>query len=365
MKRLISLFVLCLIAVMPFTACRKGASYPNLEGVVQAVEFYNEYKYPVYTITTDDHYTVKVVLKDYAQPFSWIEKYDGELLAKGDVSGFDKVEIAVGYDARKVKKSSDKIIAVDSMSIKNVFYADVKTFSDGTKIGKWDSGFNTIYQMEDGTELIWIRGESGPDNVHVGYRESFDAFSEEAKNFVLKYYEERGLLYDADALVEQAYDWYKKDKKNFHTYYVSQEVFPTASNKDIMCFMTTVSLPIDNGYMGHDIRLGDIFDKRTGEHISGFDIFKCTPEEAMNVIIDEAIKDINSDAVRIKDENKFKEELKAAFKPEYIILRGEIMEVSFPYGSLPTEEYLYNISLKYTDEIKAILHDWAIPTTEW
>lgn len=359
MKKLIALFVLLLSIATVFTAC--NSSYPNLTGVVQKVEFAEEYKHPVYTITTDNNCTIKVVMDDN----NYIGDRYGDVLVKGDLSEFDGIKIITDYDARKIKKSSDDIIVVQFMWIDEVYYANVKTLSDGTAVGMWDDGFNVVYQLDDGTELIRINGTSGPDNVYVGNRESFDAFSEQAKPVVLEYYEDRGLLYDADALIEQAYDYYKKDKDNFHTYYVEQSVSPSASNKNIMCFLTSVTVPHTNGYMGQEIRMGEIFDRNTGEHINGFDIFNCTPEQAIDVIIDQELKNADGNAYGVENTEKFKAELKAAFKPEYIVLWNENMELSFPAGTLPTEDHCYIIGIDYTDDIKAIMQHWAIPDTEW
>lgn len=365
MKKLISLFVLILSITVIFTACSGSRSYPNLAGVVQSVEFVEGYKYPVYTITTDSNCTVKIVLDENNYPFSWVDGVDGAILANGDLSAFDKVKIITDYDANKVRKSSEEIIVVQFMWIDEVFYADAKTLSDGTSVGMWQAEYHITYQLSDGTELIRINATSGPDNVYVGNRESFDLLSEEAKPVVLQYYEDRGILYDADDLLEQAYQWYKKDRENFSAYYVSQDISPSASNERIMCFLTTVTVPHTSGQYGQEIRMGEIFDRNTGKHISGFDIFNCPPEQVIDVVIDQSIAAAQFNSTDIKDVDKFKAELKAAFKPEYVVLWNENMEISFPAGTLPTEDHCYIIGIDYTDNIKAIMYDWAIPTTEW
>ncbi|MBR2027530.1 MAG: hypothetical protein IKA10_00900 [Oscillospiraceae bacterium] len=360
MKKLISLFVLIFSVAIIFAAC-SGRSYPNLVGVVQNVEFVEEYKHPVYTIATDNNYTVKVVMDDN----SYADDLFGGVLTTGDLSAFDKVKIITEYDARKVKRTSDEIIVVRFMWIDEVFYANAKTLSDGTTIGMWDDGFNATYQLEDGTELIRINATSGPDNVYVGNRESFDAFSEQAKPAVLEYYEDRGLLYDADALIEQAYDYYKKDRDNFHTYHVEQSVSPSASNENIMCFLTVVTVPQENGYMGQEIRRGEIFDRNTGELINNFNIFNCSIDKAMDIIFDEAVDSAYFNTADIEDMDKLKSELKAAVKPEYIVLWNENMEISFPAGTLSGYDHCYILGVDYTDNLKSIMHSWTIPNTEW
>ena len=55
--------------------------------------------------------------------------------------------------------------------------------------------------------------------------------------------------------------------------------------------------------------------------------------------------------------------MKSAMKPEYIILWNENFEIAFPAGTLESVDHCYIIGLEYTDSIKAIMHDWAIPDT--
>ena len=49
-------------------------------------------------------------------------------------------------------------------------------------------------------------------------------------------------------------------------------------------------------------------------------------------------------------------------KPEYFILFPDNLEVSFPRGSLPSQEHLYLLSIDYED-LEGVIHNWAIPDT--
>ena len=57
--------------------------------------------------------------------------------------------------------------------------------------------------------------------------------------------------------------------------------------------------------------------------------------------------------------------MKQNMKPEYIILWNENLEIAFPAGTLEGQEHCFLVGIDYTDEIKAIIHDWAIPNTAW
>lgn len=50
-------------------------------------------------------------------------------------------------------------------------------------------------------------------------------------------------------------------------------------------FLTSVTLPI-NGSVATEVRLGAAFDRETGEHLSPWDLFACSEEEARQTLLD-------------------------------------------------------------------------------
>ena len=54
-------------------------------------------------------------------------------------------------------------------------------------------------------------------------------------------------------------------------------------------------------------------------------------------------------------------EMEAAMKPEYIILFPDALEVAFPQGTLPSQEYSTGIGLNYDDRLLSVLEPWAVP----
>ena len=58
-----------------------------------------------------------------------------------------------------------------------------------------------------------------------------------------------------------------------------------------------------------------------------------------------------------------RDEMKAALRPEYIVLFPQNLEVTFPRGTLLSQEHSYIVSLDY-DELRAVFQTWAIPKTD-
>jgi len=224
-----------------------------------------------------------------------------------------------GEDGKNFKAYKAKYIFIDGLLTENAL-----KLADGTYVDILKSTFNTVYRLKDGTRLLQVQNPSGPDNVYVAGVETFDRLSKTAQAKILEYFTNRGLLYDVNAELEKAYTEYKntENKSTFSPYLLSQEIAPIASNEKIIYFLTSVTLPLYS-YHVHEIRTGTAFNRETGEHISIWDLFSCSEEEAKEKILDMA--GISEPALR--------SELIAAFKPEHIIIFPSNIEVHFPKGN--------------------------------
>lgn len=232
--------------------------------------------------------------------------------------------------------------------------SDIITFSDGESVDLWRSvygGRDIIYKLSDETTLLTIQDPSGPDNVYVGGQESYDDLSETAQKAVSAFYEKQGVLYDTQSELEKAYAEYlacKESGTEYHERHISQDIVPIASNDTIMCFNTSVILPV-GGYVAQELRLNTVFNRETGAVIRTWDLFKIPEREARQLILD-----------AFDVEEPLRAEMKAALKPEYISLSSENLSVTFPPGTLPSQEYGYGFGVKYS-KLKDVLHPWAIP----
>lgn len=224
--------------------------------------------------------------------------------------------------------------------------------SDGTNVDIIKNSGSISYMLSDGTELLRVKNPSGPDNVIVGGTANFNDLSETAQASVLAYYSRQGLLYDANEVLEQAYADYQhtENKDEFTAYMLSQEISPSASNERILYFITSVYFPIDS-QNGQEVRLGAAFDRETGNRINNWELFSCSEEEAKQTLLDIA---------QIKN-SPLREEMESAFSPEYLTFFADNLEISFPAGTLPSQENCYILGLDYDKELCRILNDWAIP----
>ena len=155
--------------------------------------------------------------------------------------------------------------------------------------------------------------------------------------------------------MEKAYAEYLKCKTNeerFYDFLIRQDIAPASSNDTMICFLTSVILPIGDlgGRSGQEIRLGAVFNKNTGEIYNIWDLFYSSKEEAVTQLLQVA---------QVTDKQLIVE-MSKAIKPEYIVLFPDNLEISFPQGSLPSQEHLYMLGINYED-LGDVVQDWAIP----
>lgn len=250
-------------------------------------------------------------------------------------------------DGIKIKNYIAKEIWVDALLAK-----DTMKLTDGTSVDIWNYFNRTAYKLNDGKELLSVQTPSGPNNVYVGGIESYNDLGELAQSNVLSYYTDRGLLYDINSELERAYNDYQntEDKSKFQSFLLAQDITLTSSNEKVMYFMTTVTHTISENYVT-EMRLGAAFDRETGKHICNWELFSCSEEKVKQKILD--IAEITDPVLRA--------EMEAAFNPDYIILFSNYLDVSFPVGTLPSQEHGYTLGLDYDDDLCEILYEWAIP----
>lgn len=129
-----------------------------------------------------------------------------------------------------------------------------------------------------------------------------------------------------------------------------QEITPSASNDTAVSFITTVTLPV-NGQEAKELRLGAVFNRETGAVYSNWDLFSLPEDAARQWLLD--APGTVSPALR--------KEMEAALRPEYILLFPDHLEISYPQGTLPSQEYSYSIGLDYDAELLSVLQPWAVP----
>ncbi len=253
-------------------------------------------------------------------------------------------------DGTQVKAyRADRVVWIGSYLVQ-----EAAALSDGTVLDAWKGRSKTIYQTQDGVELLREDAPSGPENHYVGNIESFDDLSEAAKPHVTEFYQKQGKLYDLQTELERAWTAYQTAPEGFSTFFVRQESYPAASSERVFYFGTTLSQTI-SGNMGQDITFYAVFDRETGANIPLEDLFVC-PEEIGKKLLDLAEKGGTGPS-----DPTVKAEMEAAFQMEFLGFSQDGLWLEFPQGSLPSEEYGYFVSVEFTEECKALLHPWAVP----
>ena len=262
------------------------------------------------------------------------------------------------YGKASVTAGSKQIKAyqADTIRITGYLVQNTVTLSDGTPLDAWKTSlFGTTYRLRDGAELLCEDAPSGPENHFVANLESFDDLSEAAKSAVRQYYEEQGALYDLPSELEKAWAEYREDPEGFSTHYISQDTSPAASSQRVMYFNTNVTLPV-SGNTCEDDSLSAAFDRETGENIPLADLFTCPEGKIAQNLLDLAEKDGSGPS---KPEVQC--EMLAAFRTEYLSFWSDYVMLTFPAGTLPSQEYTYLVSVDYDAGLSDILQPWAVP----
>ena len=253
---------------------------------------------------------------------------------------------------RSVETGNGKSVTVRSASylaVDSIRTPGALTLADGTALDRVDQSSRVCYELPEGPLLLWEDRAFGPDNVHNG-RESFDDLSPRAQERVLAYYEQQGLLYDLQGELERAWAAYQAAGRpeDFRGFIVGQQIYPAGSNETLMYFCTELTLPVEAGVV-ESRRLTAAFDRNTGALIDNWDIFTCPPEEAVRTILE--LAEPNDPALR--------REMEAAFSPEMLLFGQDGLEIFFPRGSLPSQEYGCGFYVAYEGPLADILQDWA------
>lgn len=243
-----------------------------------------------------------------------------------------------------------------SIHITGILKRNVRTLWDGTAVDvmeKDSHGSRRIYRLPDGTELLQVDDNGGPENHYVMSLESFDDLSPRAQEKVRAWYEAQGPLYGEGEELEKSYAAYRKLGEAFTCDWIEQDTTPTASNGKIMYFVTSLRLPQEyGGRVSYERQLGGAFDRETGEKLSNWDLFG-VPEEEVRRRFPELCGWVDEPALR--------EAMSEALDPDWFVFFSEHVSVDFPPGTLPGEENGYFISLHYKDAPEGFFQPWAVP----
>ena len=278
---------------------------------------------------------INVSVDGHTHIFSWVEDITVSDFKAGTMDG---IVVDIKGDMKQ-----DTIYATE-IQIEGRWFRNEYTLSDGTPVDLFKASLYHTYSLEDGRELLFVQNPTNVEETYIAGIGSLRDLPEAAQEKIGAYYDAQGLLYDELQTLEDAYDAYLAGE-NFQTYTLGQEVVPSAVNEEVIYFLTIASLP------GSELRLCAAFDKQTGEKIPMEKIFTCEPRELIQRLAE--ISGID-DGVLI-------EEMKVAFKPKFVTVSQNYLEVNFPAGTLPREELGLGMGFEYNEDVRELLKPWAIP----
>ena len=338
-KTRVLLALLAISCAILLAGCGETTMYGEVNGVRTDPQTGNF----IFTLERDGGKPITVVTDGDTHIFSWLDEVSEFDLRNGAMGG---IMVSVTGKTSGTTTMNASEVAIDQLLIRNTY-----TLDDGTAVNTLIGSSYTMYCLEDGTELLHVRQTTGPDHVYVGGVESLDDLSQEAQQRIQAYYDEQGILYDEFQTLQEAYDAYYILKEDFRSFMLSQEMTPTASNDEIIYFLTVVTMPDQDHGGSAELRLGAAFDKETGEVIPYEDLFTCQPEEIVSCLAE--ICGVDDDALI--------REMKASFKPEYVVFFPDSLDLTFPATALPEYGVGYGMGCGYTEEACALLQPWAVP----
>ena len=343
---------LCFISILLLLCTLCGCNRPNMISG-QVVELHVTDSSTNLVLTTSQDARIGLIIDNNTILMSDFEDIDADGLKAG---GFKDVIITAkpGKSTSFITPEGEKQKAyiAERLLVTGILTDATYTLSDGTRLELWRYTDSTLYQFTNGDRLLQVKNSVGPANSYTVGLESFDDLSEIAKDAILSYYNNLGDYYDIDTELERAYKDYQsaENQKSFQPYLLEQSISPSSSNEKMICFLTSITLPI-SGNEVHEVRLGSVFDKETGTYIDNSELFSCSEAELIKTILD----------ISGVKEHTLRSEMETAFQPEYILLLPQCMEVTFPAGTLPSHESTYILALDYEGDLLSILHDWVIP----
>ena len=329
------------VIVMVCTILLSGCGEKTIHGEVTEVNTDVQTGVFSFVLTQDGGEPITVVTDENSHIFSWIDEVSEADLRAGTKEG---IFVSVtGRTSRSNKNATE--VQIEYLRVPGVY-----TLEDGTQVDRLIGSTYSFYCLADGTELLMVRDTIGPDNVHSGTVESLDELPEEAQQNIKMYFDEQGILYDVFTTLENAYDAYCISKDEFSTYMLSQEIVPTASNDEVIYFLTVVTAP-DKSYGHAELRLGAAFNKVTGKVIPASDLFTCKVDELIGRF---------SKICKLQDEALIAEMIEN-FKLEYIVFFPDNLEITFPVEALPEYGVSHGMGFEYSEEVRALIQPWAIP----
>lgn len=297
-----------------------------------------------FTIRTEEGNELGFRVFEQTRMFDKPEDYQVGNVVVVDYKGRDGTLELSGGSGEGVKAYKARYVTVSEW-----LEREAVTLEDGTKLDALRNGYSECYKLPGGERLLKVTCRETPERSFAAGGESLEDLNAAAREKVAAYYEARGCLYDLDRELEQAWAEYR-EREDFQCRWVDQDVSPSTSGREVMYFLTTVRLPVEGTNEYQELRLGDAFDRETGERIPVWDLFTCSEEEAVKTFLDLA---------GVEEKGR-RSQMEAALDPDNILFFQKSLAFYFGRGSLPGEEHAVELSVEYS-KLGGLLQEWAVP----
>lgn len=258
------------------------------------------------------------------------------------------VHAAVQYQEEKSESSAYPALLVD---IQEIYDGETTHLADNKPVNLWYRENHIYYRLENGVALLHISNELPFKTYNTPMLQEQYPISEDAAKAILAYFEKTGMRCSIPEELEKAYADYLQttEPTDFLTHTFLQRTSVDSASQRVLYTDTCLEFYIDDDHNPYTY-FGNAFDLQTGAPIPMEELFTCPPEEIGKRLL--ALSDVN---------DILKKEMEQSFSPEQIMMYDDHLEIRFPEGSLEHAATEQQVSLSYTDEVKALLQDWAIP----
>ena len=302
-----------------------------------------------FQLSVDDGYPVSIVVDEDTKGFSPFDAYPGQALKDGSISTPLRVFVQLDQAPVILYEEEEETTAYHAKLVELTAYqtSDTLPLSDGTQVEVWQGTMESLYALPQGPVLLEVHDPVGP-----GQDEQLLQLPQEVQDRILDYYTQFPLAYDLQSELNRAYQLYLQwtSPHLFPAQVVRQTTVLSACAPNVLYFATTVDRYSEMGDLDQETSC-TAFYKDSGEPVDLQTLFTCTSKTLIQSLLD------HSDLVLPEQQP----ELVEAFRLDYLTFHPDRLLVTYPVGTLPSQEVVTGFYFPYDDAILEYMPAWAVP----
>lgn len=318
-------------------------------GVLSDPTFHPNTESVSFQLSVDDGYPVSIVVDEDTKVFSPFDAYPGQALKDGSISTPLRVFVQLDQAPVILYEEEEETTAYHAKLVELTAYqtSDTLPLSDGTQVEVWQGTMESLYALPQGPVLLEVHDPVGP-----GQDEQLLQLPQEVQDRILDYYTQFPLAYDLQSELNRAYQLYLQwtSPHLFPAQVVRQTTVLSACAPNVLYFATTVDRYSEMGDLDQETSC-TAFYKDSGEPVDLQTLFTCTSKTLIQSLLD------HSDLVLPEQQP----ELVEAFRLDYLTFHPDRLLVTYPVGTLPSQEVVTGFYFPYDDAILEYMPAWAVP----